>query len=407
MKIIAYIVLATLLITSCNSNTSEETGDGITHFDGNWKLVFITQGYQIPINIKLVQNKLTVINGQEQIEMDIDIKNDSFYVDIPNFNAHFEGYFLTDKKLNGVYIKDGVKDYIIPITATYTQENHFEASDKNFSYLKPKYNVSVDRGNRTTKAIGLFTQAGTHVVSSFATETGDYRFLDGVVDGNKLKLSTFDGSHLFLFTADVKGDSLVNGLFISGKTGNYNWVGVANDTVELRNPEKLTYVIKEIKPEDRLKLISSDGDTVTLADEKFNNKVKIVQIMGTWCPNCLDEARYFNTLYKKYNKDGLEIVAVAFENGTNTQVILDKLNKYKKVNNINYTMLYGGKAGNEFALKVFPYLNKVMSFPTAIYFDKNNKIRKIYTGFYGPGTGKYYEDYTASTEKFIEDLLAE
>jgi thiol-disulfide isomerase/thioredoxin len=169
----------------------------------------------------------------------------------------------------------------------------------------------------------------------------------------------------------------------------------------------LTYVIKDIKPEDRLKLISSDGDTVTLADEKFNNKVKIVQIMGTWCPNCLDEARYFNTLYKKYNKDGLEIVAVAFENGTNTQVILDKLNKYKKVNNINYTMLYGGKAGNEFALKVFPYLNKVMSFPTAIYFDKNNKIRKIYTGFYGPGTGKYYEDYTASTEKFIEDLLAE
>ena len=59
------------------------------------------------------------------------------------------------------------------------------------------------------------------------------------------------------------------------------------------------------------------------------------------------------------------------------------------------------------ALEVFPYLDKVMSFPTAIYFDKNNIIRKVYTGFYGPGTGQYYEDYTAATETFIERLLAE
>jgi thiol-disulfide isomerase/thioredoxin len=407
MKLIARLLFVAFLLSSCNTNTSSDTGDEVFPYDGNWKLVFITQGYQIPISIKLVQNKITIINGQEEIEMDFEIKNDSFFVAIPNFNAHFEGHIVTEKKLNGIYVKDGAKDYIIPIIATYTQDNRFETNDKEFSYLKPKYNVSIDRGNRSTKAIGIFSQAGNQVTSSFATETGDYRFLAGVVDGNKLKLSTFDGSHLFLFTADIKGDSLVNGLFISGKTGNYPFTGYADENVTLRNPEKLTYVIDQIKPEDRLKLISSDGDTVSLVDEKFKDKVKIVQIMGTWCPNCLDETRYFNTLYKKYNKQGLEIVAVAFENGSNTQAILDKLNKYKKVNDINYTMLYGGKAANEYALKVFPYLNKVMSFPTAIYFDKNDEIRKIYTGFYGPGTGKYYEEYTATTEKFIEDLLAE
>ena len=31
------------------------------------------------------------------------------------------------------------------------------------------------------------------------TETGDYRYLDGVVSGSKMYLSAFDGAHAFLF----------------------------------------------------------------------------------------------------------------------------------------------------------------------------------------------------------------
>lgn len=407
MKLIHKIIFAFFLITSCNSNTSKDFTEKAEPYSGNWKLVFNTQGYEIPISAKLDNKKLTIINATEHIEMDFEIKNDSFFVSIPNFNSHLEGRIVTDKKLNGIFVKDGVKDYVIPFTATYTQENRFVTGKAEVTFLELKYDISIDRGDRTTKAIGIFEQAGYHIKSSFATETGDYRFLEGVVDGNKLNLSTFDGSHLFLITADIKGDSLVNGVFISGKTGNYKWVGIADENVQLRDPEKLTYQIRDVKSNDRLKFISSTGDSVSFWDEKYNGKVKIVQIMGTWCPNCLDETRYFTSLYKKYNHNGLEIFAVAFENGENMQVILDKLNKYKSTNNINYPLLYGGKASNKAALKTFPYLNKIMSFPTTIYLDKNNKIRKIYTGFYGPGTGKYYEEYTATTEKFIEDLLAE
>jgi hypothetical protein len=47
-----------------------------------------------------------------------------------------------------------------------------------------------------------------------------------------------------------------------------------------------------------------------------------------------------------------------------------------------------------------------MSFPTAIYLNKNDEVEKIYTGFYGPGTGQYYIDYTKETEKFITELLS-
>jgi hypothetical protein len=51
-------------------------------------------------------------------------------------------------------------------------------------------------------------------------------------------------------------------------------------------------------------------------------------------------------------------------------------------------------------------LTEVMSFPTAIYLDRNNEVQKIYSGFYGPGTGEYYIDYTDKTDAFISDLLS-
>ena len=407
MKYCVQFVIIVFAFLSCNSDTSIDTDKNFLLHNGNWKLEFSSQEYIIPISASIHGNILTITNAYEKIETDLVIKNDSFYVSIPNFNSHLEGIILNDKSIRGLYIKDLVEDYVIPFTANFTKDDRFISTSENTSKIKSKYEVNIDRGDHTSKAIGLFKQTDKNVVCSFATETGDYRYLEGVIDGNKLSVSTFDGSHLFLFTADIKGDSLVNGLYISGKTGNYKWVALANENFELSDPEKLTSVKEGDKPDLKLKLLSTDGDSVSLSDKRYENKVKILQIMGTWCPNCLDETRYFNTLYSKYNKKGLEIISVAFERGPDMVTVLNKLNKYKKDNGIEYAILYGGKSGNKDALEVFPYLDKMMSFPTAIYFDKDNNIRKIYTGFYGPGTGKYYEDYTVTTENFIEELLAE
>ncbi len=46
---------------------------------------------------------------------------------------------------------------------------------------------------------------------------------------------------------------------------------------------------------------------------EFKNKVVIVDIMGTWCPNCHDEEPLLVDLYNRYHKDGLEIVGLAYE----------------------------------------------------------------------------------------------
>lgn len=399
-----------LLLISCESateNQHKEINTKSTSVEpGSWKFSFITQKHEIPIRVSISEDSLFIHNADEKIGLAFTIKKDSFYVAIPNFDSHLEGVIKSKTQLKGIYVKDYVEDYSIMFLANRNDGSVFESSNNPKKEINNKYAVTIYDGDKTTPAIGIFKQNNNIVSGSFATETGDYRFLEGIIDDNKLMMSTFDGSHLFLFTAELKEDSLINGVFISGKGGCYKWGALANNDAKLRDPEKLTY----LKNEDKafaFELVDLDNNKITLEDPSFKGKVKIIQIMGTWCPNCLDESNYFKKIYPKYKSAGLEIIAVAFENGNDTIKVLDRLKKYKANNNINYTLLYGGKASSETAEEVFPMLNKIMSFPTAIYLDEANKVRKIYTGFYGPGTGEYYTRYTKETEYFIESLLEE
>ena len=59
-----------------------------------------------------------------------------------------------------------------------------------------------------------------------------------------------------------------------------------------------------------------NGDKVSLQDSIFSNKVVIVMAIGTWCPNCMDETMFYGEIFEKYRDQGLEIVALCFEDKT-------------------------------------------------------------------------------------------
>lgn len=405
MKRVYNITFLCLLLAACSPNEKSisKPDQNSTPENGNWKFSFISQKHAIPVRMSLQDDSIFFYNSQEKVALAIKYKSDSFFVSIPNFDSHIEGIILSTTQIKGVFIKDYADDYSIPFIASRTDSNVF-TSASNYAVIKGKYAVEISDGDKKIPAIGIFEQNGNIISASFAKETGDYRYLEGLVDGNTLRISKFDGSSLQLFTAEIKNDSLLNGVFISGKGGNYKWEGIASENVTLRNPEKLTQ-LKEGYTEFDFNLMDLDGKPVSLNDEKFKNKIKIIQITGTWCPNCLDETRYFTKLYSKYKDKGLEIIAVAFENGNDTTNVLRKLKQYKQNNDIRYTLLYGGKSSSKDAEEAFPMLNKVMSFPTAIYLNRNNVVLKIYTGFYGPGTGEYYIEYTQNTDNYISTLL--
>ena len=67
----------------------------------------------------------------------------------------------------------------------------------------------------------------------------------------------------------------------------------------------------------------------------------------------------------------------------------------------------GGKASKKVAEEKFPMLSSVSSFPTLIFIGKDREVKEVYTGFYGPGTGTFYDDFMTSKEELLAKLVSE
>jgi thiol-disulfide isomerase/thioredoxin len=312
-------------------------------------------------------------------------------------------------------MKAGV--YEIPFSAV-SKESPFPDYDNDIlpdgakyypSQLDGKWEVTFSPGTKDEyKSIGVFKSENLKITGTFMTETGDYRYLEGI--GNMIdpiQLSCFDGSHAFYFDySPNKNNDTLNGMFYSGKHWKEPWVAVRNDKFDLRNPDSLTF-LKEGFEDVRFSFPNLSNEKVNFPSEKYKNKVTIIQIMGTWCPNCMDETKVLSDFYNKYNSRGMEVIGLAFETTSDFEKASKDVSNHKKHFNAQYEFLIAGQSGTKNASAALPMLNQVMSFPTTIFIDKKGVVRKISTGFYGPSTGSYYSRYIEQTSDFIEKLLVE
>jgi thiol-disulfide isomerase/thioredoxin len=205
-----------------------------------------------------------------------------------------------------------------------------------------------------------------------------------------------------MITSDGK---VMNGRFIGSKTWRSKWLAERNDSIRLPRGESLVKV-KQGATGFSFKFPGLDGVEVSDVDPRFKDKVVIIQAMGSWCPNCMDEAMFYQQLYSKYNSKGLEIVALSFEDKT-FETSKPKMERFVAHTGATYTFLYAGPRGRESIRSVMYVLEGQMAYPTSMVIDKKGKIRRAETGFSGPGTGAYYLDYTAEFTQFIEELLKE
>ena len=121
----------------------------------------------------------------------------------------------------------------------------------------------------------------------------------------------------------------------------------------------------------------------------------------------MDESMLFKQFYNEYNSQGLEVIALAFERAKTKEKSMNNLQRMQNKLQLPYEVLIAGETRNDNATDKLPMLNHIMSYPTAILLNKKGKIVSIHTGFYGPGTGNYYEEYVKETRVKIERLLEE
>ena len=365
---------------------------------------------RLPFNFKLLRPgngkyNIELYNAEETIVIDeIKVMGDSVVIKMPVFEGYLAGKY-TAKEINGKFVKEN-EERVLPFKAVHGIRERFKSAGIPNTNISGNWEVEFSPADADSyMAKGIFRQVDDRVSGTFRTATGDYRYLAGIHSGDSVKFSTFDGARAYLFQASAT-DSTMAGVFYTGKHAKETFVARRNENYELPNTEALTYMKKGF---DKLNFSfpDSEGNMVSLDDAIFKDKVVIVQIMGTWCPNCLDETKFLVEYLKEHSNKQVSVVALAFEYAKTKEAAFISINRLKDRIGVKYPILlaqYGGIDKEKAQMKL-PMLNHILSFPTTIIMDKKGEVRKIYTGFNGPATGRNYDSFKKDFHSYITLLL--
>jgi len=391
--------------------------------EGGWKGVLTINDstglilpFRFDLSFKNDSAQIIIHNAEEKITVDeIYFSGDSVFIRMPVFDSEFRCKLSGDTLFAGNWINHSRKEKnSIPFTAVFGDKDIFGCPDYEAAFqFEGKWKCLFSPNEPDSSfSIGVFNTSGGKASGTFLTETGDYRYLEGCVFGKYMLLYCFDGSHAFIFHAEVMEDSTIWGEFYSGIHHHETWIAWKDPEFELRNADSLTFMKQgfskidftfpsiENLPEGKA------GKKVSLSDEKFKNKITILQIMGSWCPNCMDETMFLTELHKKYNAQGLEVIALCFEKAEEFEKAKSNVLRMKNKFNADYDFLITGFQPKD-ADKALPMLNHIMSFPTTIFIDKKGNVRKIHTGYSGPATGSKYDEFMKEITSFVETLTKE
>src|SRR5688572_25375987 len=374
---------------------------------------------ELPFNFEVIYDSpdsfhIVILNGEERIVVD-DIRigvdrrtaRDTLWIDFPVYDSHIQAQFEEDA-IEGWWVARNRKDYKIRFTALNGQNfRFFQNPDPPAANLTGKwecyFGVETDQPDTS---IGEFIQTGNKLTGTFMSPTGDDRYLEGTVSGDHMFLSVFDGSHAYLFEAKILSDGSLTGIYRSGNHFKTYWEGKRNDTItlsDLADPLSLTKMKTEDQPFS-IDLKDPDGISYNLSEGPYAGKPKIVQIMGTWCPNCRDETNFLLDYLNQNPDPGFEIIGISFERHTDVNKALDAIKTYRSKMKIPYPIVYGGTNNKQQASEVLPMLNGVIAFPTLLFLDRNNRVVATHTGFSGPATSGY-EAFRNEFNLLVESMI--
>jgi peroxiredoxin len=385
--------------------------------NGHWRATILRpDGQQIVFNFQSKDSAgkkiIYVINGKEHLLVDsIETRADSVFIEMPFFESSFKAKINSAGNLEGIWIKKyGKRVQTLPFKAMYNKKERFEVSAPPVANITGRWVTEFKTKNSADTIVAEFNQEGTHLSGTFLDPTGDYRYLDGVVSGDSLKLSTFDGAHAFLFTAKIDNDKKISGgKFYSGARSIENWNAVKNAKAEVDDGFGETKIKAGSGKLNFTFPNSTDGSEVSINDKKYDGKVVVIQILGSWCPNCMDETKFLSDYYLKNHQRGVEIIGLSYERTTDFAESQKALQPFKKRFNVQYPILITGVTVSDSlrAEKTLPQLESINAFPTTIFVDKKGNIRKIDRGFSGPATGEHYTVFKNKFNKIVNQLLSE
>ncbi|MBL4591852.1 MAG: hypothetical protein JKY96_07825 [Phycisphaerales bacterium] len=384
-----------------------------------------------PDGNRIFELVVEIRNGREIIRVDqVSIDGNSITMSFPHYGSRIEASLDQSGWLEGEWIKErgDEEEARLPFSAATRNMNFCPTNGVPLAYgerteIEGRWVVNFSKSGR---AIGEFELLNpneneseySRILGTFLTQTGDFRYLAGAVHGDgirayeslmptRFQMSVFDGAHAFLFTAEIQSDGSLKGGFYSGNWHHETWTAVRDDDAQLPDAFKETTIADEDALGEMVfkNLEGIPTRVLDLLDES-NAKARIIEIFGTWCPNCTDAGRELVSLRARYGDD-LAVVGLAFEITEDFDRSVTQVKRHHEHIGTDWPILIAGLSDKAKASIALPVLDKVRSYPTLIFLNKDNEVQAVYTGFTGPATGEAYKEQRQRFEALIEEAINE
>jgi len=372
---------------------------------GLWDASVVVNGVQIPFPFELTTNgenaRGAFFNGDDPVRSTAGrFSEGSLSLRFAHYGSQLQAKW-SDGTLTGAYGRVGQRAYAFQATPHQAPA----PAPSNVPSIAGNWEIAVKTATGSSAWRFFVRQSGANVTASILRVDGDTGALSGSYRGGKFVLSHFSGARPMRLEVTPNADGTLS-LLQNGETP---YTAFRSKQARARSlplppdPSRFTSVKDPTQPL-RFSAPDLNGQLVTEADPRFKGKVVLVNIMGSWCPNCHDEAPFLEELYKTYRARGLEIVSLSFEDAEQLKDPV-RLRAFIANYGIDYTVLLGGEPSDVHAK--LPDAVNLATWPATFFVARSGLVRGAHAGFASKATGAAHEQLKAELRATVEKLLAE
>jgi thiol-disulfide isomerase/thioredoxin len=366
--------------------------------NGLWDATVVVNGVEIPFRFELADDGGSFFNGDEKVTSTSGhFENGTLVLKFDHYGTKLLAT-LKDGVLQGQYGREG-RQYLFrakPFVEEAVRRIQAPSIDGMW-----QIQVQSPKGESAWKLI--VRQKGVFVSAAILRIDGDTGTLTGRYKDGKFVLSHFSGARPSLLEATLQDDGTLD-IVQNGKNKYVAYrpeVARSKGLAEPTDPAQHTRMSDAAEPL-RFRFADLNGKVVSNTDARFQGKVVLVNVMGSWCPNCHDETPFLVELYRKYHNQGLEIVALSFEE-QDQLAKLARLRSFIQHYGIEYTVLVPGTP-DDLALKL-PQPVNLNSWPTTFFTGRDGRVHAIHAGFPGAASGVLHQQAVEEITSLVEGLL--
>jgi thiol-disulfide isomerase/thioredoxin len=406
MKRSLIVLLAALVIPIGAPAFAQGSGGAGSSVAGLWDAAVVVNGLEIPFRFEIAGSGANVsgwfFNGDEKVlSTDGKFENGSLLLHFDHYATVVEAS-LVNGRLAGTYNR---------ATGFYPFYAKRFAPSPAFPNEVPAidglWQIGGVRSNKGESAWRFIVrQAGAEVTAAILRVDGDTGALAGTYRNGKFVISHFSGARPLVLELTPQKDGSLE--IVRNREEKMIAVRASEaklkDVPEPTDPSRHSSVKDPTEP-FKFSFPDITGKVLSNTDERFRNKVVIVSISGSWCPNCHDEAPFLAELYRKYQSKGLEIIALSFEEEAQKAKGYPRLLAFNKRYGVEYPVVLAGEQA-DLAEKV-PQIHNLNSFPTTIFLGRDGLVRGVHAGFAGAASGVFHDNAKEEITATVERLLAE